>query len=78
MPDNRWLAFVKRGITWEKNWIAAPWNWPKWWRFTFFLFIAAVFVWALWVLELAALMLLGTLAYLWTVMLENKAAGIEP
>ena len=76
--ENRWFSFVEEGIEWEKNWIAAPWNFYKWKRFLFVLFVAGVLVWALWSREYASLLLITGFAYLVKVMVENKSAGIEP
>jgi glucan phosphoethanolaminetransferase (alkaline phosphatase superfamily) len=72
-----WISFVKKGVEWEKNWIAAPWNLIKWRRFLFVLVATCVLVWALWIREYAALGLILGFAYLVKVKAENKAAGID-
>lgn len=77
-PDNRWFRFVHAAVEWEKNWIAAPWNWYKGLRFLFFLLVSALTIWALWTHELATLGLLLGFAVLVRVVRENKQDGIEP
>lgn len=77
-PENRWFSFVKKGVEWEKNWVAAPWTFYKWRRFLFVLIMAYFLVWALWTLEYATLGLFIGFGYLIKVMVENKEAGIDP
>jgi hypothetical protein len=77
-PENRWFRFVSRGVEWEKNWSAAPWNRVKWSRLVFTVLVAGVAVWALWVRELAALMLLAGFAVLAWVVRQNRENGIDP
>jgi len=77
VPGNRWISFVKKGVEWEKNWIAAPWNLIKWKRFLFVVVVSGVLVWALWTREYAALGLILGFACLVKVMVDNKAAGID-
>ncbi|WP_319541697.1 hypothetical protein [uncultured Pseudodesulfovibrio sp.] len=77
-PDNRWFRFVKAGIEWEKDWIAAPWNWAKWTKFIFIFIITIVFLWALWTREAATLGLILGFAVLIRVVVENMKNGIEP
>lgn len=78
MKEGRWKRFVTRMVEWEKNWIAAPWNRGKWWRFLFVLMVAAVTVWALWTGNPPLLALLVAFAYLARVVKENKEAGVDP
>ncbi|WFS62220.1 hypothetical protein LF599_16395 [Pseudodesulfovibrio thermohalotolerans] len=78
LPDNRWFRLARRGVEWEKNWSAAPWNRVKWTRLLFFFALAGLTVWALWVRELATLMLLIGFAVLVRVMRENRKSGIDP
>nr|WP_319583089.1 hypothetical protein [uncultured Pseudodesulfovibrio sp.] len=75
-PDNRWFRFVRRAIDWEKNWGAAPWNRVKWTRLLFALLVAGFTVWALWVRELAGLMLVAGFAVLAWVVRQNRENGI--
>ena len=77
-PDNRWFQFVRRALEWEKNWIAAPWNWYKIRRFGFALTVAAITVWALWTSESAAIGLIVGFAVLARVVAENRGKGIDP
>ncbi len=77
-PDNRWFRLARRGVEWEKNWAAAPWNRVKWTRLLIFAALASLSVWALWVRELATLMLLAGFAVLVRVMRENRKSGIDP
>ena len=76
--DTRWHRFVHRGVEWEKNWIAAPWNRYKWLRLLFFLLIAGVTTWALWTRDIAILALLAAFAYLIRIVRENRDLGIDP
>jgi hypothetical protein len=77
-PDNRWFRFVHRGLEWEKNWIAAPWNRHKTGRFAFALATAVITIWALWTREPAALALIVGFTVLAFVVAENKKKGIDP
>ena len=77
-PDHWWFRFVHRGVEWEKNWAAAPWNRVKWTRLLLTVLLCGVAVWALWVRELATLMLLAGFAALVRVMLQNRESGIDP
>lgn len=77
-PKNRWFNFVAAGVIWEKNWVAAPWNWVKWSRLLFVSCISGVSIWALWTCELATLGLLVGFAVLARVVKENMANGIKP
>lgn len=76
--DNRWLRFVAKAIEWEKDWVAAPWNWYKTRRFLFVLAVVFVSIWALWTRDGVVLCLLVAFAYLLKVMKENIAGGIDP
>ncbi|WP_419785670.1 hypothetical protein [Pseudodesulfovibrio sp.] len=76
--DGRWQRFVRAGIEWEKDWIAAPWNRRKWIPFLAALLIGGYILWALWVRELASLALLIGFAVLLRVRKENKENGIDP
>lgn len=78
MADCRWRRYVARMVEWEKNWVAAPWNWPKWWRLLFVLALASVTVWALWTQNPPVLAMLAAFAYLARVVKENREAGIDP
>lgn len=77
-PENGWFRFVAAGVEWEKNWVAAPWNWHKIWRFGFVLLVSAALIWALWVREPAALAIFVGFAVLARVVFENKDGGIVP
>lgn len=77
-PENLWFRFVHRGVEWERNWSAAPWNRGKWWRLLMAVVLAGVTAWALWVRELATLMLLVGFAVLIRVRQRNRDAGIDP
>jgi len=77
-PDNRWFRFARRGVEWEKNWAAAPWNRVKWARLVFAVLLAGAVVWALWARELAALTLLAGFAVLAWVVRQNREKGIDP
>jgi len=77
-PKNRWFTMVKRAVEWEKNWVAYPWTFRKWWRFLFTLLIVYVTIWALWTREPVTIALLIGFSYLLKVMTENKAKGIDP
>lgn len=78
MTESRWKHFVNDGVEWEKNWIAAPWNWRKIWRFGFFLLVAAFSIWALWAQEPVAVSLILAFTYLLKVVRENKKGGVDP
>lgn len=78
MKDGRWRQFVLRMIEWEKNWIAAPWIWGKWWRFLFICSVVLVVVWALWTGNPPVIMVLISFAYLSHVVRENKKRGVDP
>jgi len=78
VKENRWLRFVHEAVEWEKNWIAAPWNWQKIWRFGVFLMFAVLFIWACWEQEPVAIALFSGFAYLAKVVRENKEGGIDP
>ncbi|MBG0790681.1 MAG: hypothetical protein H0S80_09315 [Desulfovibrionaceae bacterium] len=77
-PDNRWFRFTARAVEWEKNWLAAPWNWSKIWRFCFAVIAATALVWALWTGDMAALALAVGFGVLVRVAVENKKNGINP
>lgn len=77
-PDNRWFRMVAEAIEWEKDWLAYPWNFDKWWRFLFVLLVACISIWALWMQEPLALGLLIGFAYLIKVVRENRDGGIDP
>jgi hypothetical protein len=77
-PDNRWFKFARRGVEWEKDWSAAPWNRVKRARLVFALLAAGFAVWALWVRELAGLMLVAGFAVLAWVVRQNRENGIDP
>ena len=77
-PANRWFRFVDRALVWERNWLAAPWNWPKTWRFCFVILAITAVGWALWASDLAALALAAGFGVLARVAAENKENGIDP
>lgn len=77
-PNNRWFRFVTAAVEWEKDWIAAPWNWDKSWRFGLALIMTIAAIWAFWKQEPAAIALLICFAFLARVVFENKNAGIDP
>lgn len=77
MRKGRWLTFQKQAVEWEKDWIAYPWTYSKWWRFLVILLVAAVFMWALWTRDIAVLCLYVAGAYFVKVVRENKAKGID-
>jgi hypothetical protein len=77
-PDNRWFRFERLGVAWEKNWGAAPWNRVKWLRLLLALSLIGFAAWALWVRELAGLMLLAGFAVLAAVVRQNRENGIDP
>ncbi|XXJ21286.1 hypothetical protein ACR42D_17460 [Desulfovibrio caledoniensis] len=77
-PGNRWFKFARRGVEWEKDWSAAPWNRVKRVRLVFALLAAGFAVWALWVRELAGLMLVAGFAVLAWVVRQNRENGIDP
>lgn len=78
MPDGRWRRLVLSAVEWEKNWVAAPWNRYKWWRFLFVLAVSLMIIWALWTRDLAAIGLLVGFGYLIRVMRENIEGGVDP
>lgn len=78
LPENRWLRFVHSAVEWEKNWVAAPWNWHKTWRFGFVLLITYITIWALWTRDAVVLALLIGFGYLIKVVLENLEYDIRP
>lgn len=73
-----WTRFVARAVEWEKNWIAAPWNFYKIWRFTVVLLLAAVIIWALWTSDAVVLALFAGFGFLIYVVRDNIAGGIKP
>lgn len=77
-PDNRWFRFVHRFLQWEKNWVAAPWNWHKIWRLGFAASATILIISALWIREPAALGLIVGFVVLARFVAENKADGIDP
>lgn len=77
-PEGRWFRWVRRCVERERNWAAAPWNLAKWWRLAVFLPVCGALAWALWVRELAALMLFVCFAVLLRVRRENRENGIDP
>ena len=77
-PDNRWFRFVHQAQEWEKDWLAAPWNWYKIKRFVFAILVAAATVWALWTSEPAAIGLIVGFAVLTRLVAKNKQDGIDP
>ncbi len=77
-PENRWFAYVDRCVEWEKNWLAAPWNFYKWGRFLFVLALGSALIWSLWTRELAALGLVMGFVCLMRVRGANRTDGIDP
>jgi len=73
--ESRWFRFVSRSVEWEKDWAAVPWNRVKCSRLAFAVLVAGFTVWALWVRELAALMLLAGFAVLAWVARQNRESG---
>jgi len=78
IPENRWIRFVSSAVEWEKNWVAAPWNWYKIRRFIICLFITGITLWALWTRDLAVLALIVAFGYLLHVRRDNIDGGIDP
>ncbi|MCJ2165860.1 MULTISPECIES: hypothetical protein [unclassified Pseudodesulfovibrio] len=76
-PQNRWFGFVAACVEWEKNWVAAPWNWVKWSRLLFVVCLAGAIAWVLWTRELAGIGLLVGFAALVRVVKENKDNGVD-
>lgn len=77
-PEGWWFERVRRFVEWEKNWSAAPWNRVKWRRLLLAALLGGVLVWALWVRELATLMLMVCFAALLWAQRENRKGGIDP
>lgn len=78
MKNGPWHRFVVAGVDWERNWLAAPWNWRKTWRFAVFLLVAAIIIVSLWAQEPVAVALIIAFAYLAKVVRENIEGGIDP
>jgi len=78
MRQGRWQRFVHDSVEWEKNWVAAPWNWRKIWRFIFVLTMIFLSLWSLIAQEPVAISLLLAFIYLLTIVRKNKEGGIDP
>lgn len=78
LRETRWTRFVARAVEWEKNWIAAPWNSYKIWRFTVVLLLATIAIWALWTGDAVVLALFVGFGFLVHVVRDNMAGGIKP
>lgn len=78
MQEGRWQRFMHDGVEWEKNWIAAPWNWRKTWRLLVVLGMIYTTIWAFWTREPVAISLIIAFIYLAKVVRENIEGGIDP
>jgi len=78
MKIGRWRRFATAGVEWERDWLAAPWNWRKIWRFGVFLIILIIVIVSLWMQEPVAVSLIIAFAYLAKVVRENIEGGIDP
>lgn len=74
---NRWFAWVREAVEWEKDWVAYPWTFRKTWRFFFAILVAGITIWALWTREASVIGLLIGFAYLTRVVRENRDSGID-